>query len=131
MHEKIALRKQMDEMLNNNKEYYVKSLHFLFCGWFKARALLMTGKYITPRLHPYLYCLLFMTLLFIYIFFKNQFSNVLHPECSLPYLPALPHAPYMPPLFLFTKGQASHGYQPNIIYQVAVRLDSTPRINAE
>lgn len=41
---------------------------------------------------------------------------------SLPHLPPLPPSTPLP--FLFRKGQTSHEYQPNMAYQVAVRLSS-------
>ena len=34
------------------------------------------------------------------------------------------------PLFLFRKGQASHGYKPNIAYQVAVRVGTSTSLKA-
>ena len=41
------------------------------------------------------------------------------------------NAPLLPtPLFLFRKWQDSQGYQPNMSYQVAIRLGTSPHIKA-
>lgn len=64
--------------------------------------------------------LIFVLFLFIY----------LHPDCSSPsllfsqFFPQ-PLAPPTPSPFLSKKEQASHGYQPKIVYEVAVRLGTS------
>jgi hypothetical protein len=65
-------------------------------------------------------------LFFNYLFCLYTCSQVL----LLPLLPVLPshllspHPPTAPPLVL-RKGKASHGYQPALAYQVAVRLGTS------
>ena len=42
--------------------------------------------------------------------------------------PSLWSTPSPPPLFIFIKGQASHGYQPAVAYQLPVRLGTSSSI---
>lgn len=57
----------------------------------------------------------------------NLFSCMLYHDTSFPSLPLLPTS--SPPIHFsisLQKGQGSQGYQPNMTYQVAVRLDASP-----
>lgn len=49
---------------------------------------------------------------------------------SLSKFPSLLSPPPTPPPVLFRKGPAPYGYQPDIVYQVAVRLGTFPCIQA-
>lgn len=64
---------------------------------------------------------------FLLLFVLFSFSFLIYSPLS-PFLPA-PH-PFTPLLFPFRKGQAFHGHQPNIAYQVSVRLHNSPHIKA-
>lgn len=48
---------------------------------------------------------------------------------SVPYLLSTPLT--TPPPFLYRKRQASNGYQPNVGYQLAVRVGTFPHMKAE
>lgn len=69
VYDKLGLRKQR-KILNLNKEYYVKYMHFLFCGWINASTLFLTEKYSTIGCHLYFHCLVLIMLLIIYLFKK-------------------------------------------------------------
>lgn len=46
---------------------------------------------------------------------------------QLPFLYPLQVAPATP-IYSFWKGQASHRYKPNMVYQVAIKLSTIPNI---
>lgn len=69
---------------------------------------------------------------------NNLFSYIVHPNHVVPFLPLsltsfIPYY-FLPPhpllLFLLRKGQASHGCQPNLVYQVVIRLGTSTHIEA-
>lgn len=63
------------------------------------------------------------------LLFNFLFAFTSHPQFTL--LPVainsflLFSAPTSPPSFLFRKGQAFHGCQPALVYQIVVRLDTS------
>ena len=65
----------------------------------------------------------------VYIYITSQLQFSLPP--LLPVLPRSVHNPQSTPApSLFRKGQVSHEYQQNMAYQVAVRLSTSPCIQA-
>jgi hypothetical protein len=62
--------------------------------------------------------ILFISLFFFFLHPDHHFPSLL----STPYPP--PHLPAHPPLFLFRKGQTSHGYQSAMAYIIAVALST-------
>lgn len=64
--------------------------------------------------------------LFVSLFYSSLIYSMLLP--LLTPMPTPPEPLSIP--FLFRKGQASHGYQPKMAYQVAVLLGTSPHIKA-
>lgn len=77
-----------------------------------------------------------MFLFIIIVFICSSLISYILTAVSLPSSPpsnslppsTLPRS--TPPLFPFRKGQASQGHQPNMAYQVVIRLGTCPHIEA-
>lgn len=72
-----------------------------------------------------------------FIFLFSLLSQLLHPNCNFPSLLSSQYFPTILPLpqihssfFPFNKRQVSQGYQPNMAYQVIIRVGTFPCIKA-
>lgn len=83
-------------------------------------------------IHHYFFLFLKISWQIYFIFYYCSFSHMLYPNCSFPFLHSSQSLsdPFYPRSTPFRKVQASQGYQSNIAYQVALKVNISLHIKA-